>query len=233
VARASQRWPSYWSTVWKAEGGREAPIDAVLAWLAQLPPALIYLLIGIGAALENIVPPIPADTFVLLGAFLSASGRASPWLVFLWTWLANVLSAVGVYLLAYRYGAGFFGTAVGHWLLKPRQLQRIGHFYGRWGTPAIFVSRFLPAFRALVPVFAGVTRVPLRQVIAPLALASALWYGGLVYLGALAGRNWDDIMRFFSQASTLLLVLGALLFVLLAVWWWQSRHHVEADGGRE
>jgi membrane protein DedA with SNARE-associated domain len=198
-----------------------------------LPPVLIYLVIGIGAAVENIIPPVPADTFVLLGAFLAASGRASPWLVFLWTWLANVLSAVGVYLLAYRFGAGFFGTTVGHWLLKPRQLQTIGHFYGRWGTSAIFVSRFLPAFRALVPVFAGVTRVPLRRVIAPLALASGVWYGGLVYLGALAGRNWEAIMRFFSQAGTVLFVLAALVFVLFAVWWLRSRRHLEAGSGRE
>jgi membrane protein DedA with SNARE-associated domain len=194
---------------------------------------MVYLVIGTGAAVENIIPPVPADTFVLVGAFLAASGRASPWLVFLWTWLANVLSAVGVYLLAYRFGADFFGTTAGHWLLKPKQLQTIGHFYGRWGTAAILVSRFLPAFRALVPVFAGVTRVPLRRIIAPLALASAVWYGALVYLGALAGRNREAIMRFFSQASTLLLVLAALLFTLVAVWWWRSRHHVEAGSGRE
>jgi hypothetical protein len=32
----------------------------------------------------------------------------------------------------------------------------------------VFVSRFLPAFRALVPVFAGVTRTPLRRIILPL-----------------------------------------------------------------
>jgi hypothetical protein len=56
----------------------EGCIDAVLEWLADLPPVLIYLVIGIGAAVENVFPPVPADTFVLLGAFLAASGRAEP-----------------------------------------------------------------------------------------------------------------------------------------------------------
>ncbi|MEX0907462.1 MAG: DedA family protein [Gemmatimonadota bacterium] len=196
----------------------------MLQWLAELPPALIYLTIGIGAAIENVVPPVPADTFVLLGAFLAESGRADPRLVFLFTWLANVGSAIGVYLLAYRYGAPAFSTPIGHWLLKPRQIAQIGTFYGRWGTPAIFVSRFLPAFRALVPVFAGVTRVPLRRIILPLAIASAIWYGALVYLGALAGRNWAAIMAFFGRASTGLLLVAGVLVLLVIAWWLRSRH---------
>jgi membrane protein DedA with SNARE-associated domain len=161
---------------------------------------------------------------VLLGAFLAASGRTTPLLIFLVTWGCNVASAVGVYALAFRYGESFFATPAGHWLLKPRQLQHVGAFYVRWGTPAIFVSRFLPAFRAIVPVFAGVTRVPLRRVLAPMAAASALWYGSLVYLGAAAARNWDAIMAFFSRLSTLLLVPAVLLMILVGVWWWRTRH---------
>lgn len=189
----------------------------------DLPPALIYIVIGAGAAVENIIPPIPADTFVLLGAFLAESGRADPVLVFFITWVCNVASAVLVYRLAHRYGQGFFTTRAGHWLLRPKQLETIGIFYSRWGTPAIFVSRFLPAFRALVPVFAGVTHVPLSRVLPPLAFASALWYGTLVYIGAMASRNWDAIMRFFAQFSTGLLVIASVLIVLVAAWWVRSR----------
>jgi membrane protein DedA with SNARE-associated domain len=196
----------------------------VVRWLAELPPVLIYLTIGVGAALENVVPPVPADTFVLLGAFIAATGAADPLLVFLITWVANVASAIGVYALAHRYGKRFFATPVGHWLLKPQQMQQVGRFYERWGTPAIFVSRFLPAFRALVPVFAGVTHMPLRRVFAPLAVASGMWYGALVYLGALAGRNWEAIVAFFERASTALLALALVLAVLVAAWWWHSRH---------
>ncbi|HUF50440.1 MAG TPA: hypothetical protein VMN60_06375, partial [Longimicrobiales bacterium] len=71
------------------------------------------------------MPPVPADTFVLLGAFLAEQGRADPMAVFAVTWVANVGSAVGVYLLAYRYGARVLETPAGHWLLKPRQIEQI------------------------------------------------------------------------------------------------------------
>jgi membrane protein DedA with SNARE-associated domain len=202
-------------------------MEAVLSRLAELPPVLIYLVIGTGAALENFIPPIPADTFVLLGAFLAETTGATALAIFLVTWLSNVASAVGVYLLARRYGESFFATNVGRWLLQPRQLQQVGGFYARWGTPAIFVSRFLPAFRALVPVFAGVTRVPLGRVLLPMAVASGLWYGLLVYLGAFAGRNWDAIVALLGQVSGGLVVAATVLGTALMYWWWRTRHREE------
>ena len=200
-------------------------MGSLLQQLASLPPLLIYVVIAAGAAVENVFPPVPADTFVLLGAFLAAAGRANPWLVILFTWLANVASALGVYALAYHFGEAFFGTRVGRFLLHPRQLEQIGDFYRRWGVIAIFGSRFLPALRAMVPVFAGVTRVSVWRVLPPLAVASALWYGALVYLGTLAGGNWRAIAAFFDRASLVLGMVAGVLAVSLAAWWIHSRRH--------
>jgi membrane protein DedA with SNARE-associated domain len=200
-------------------------MGSLLHQLANLPPLLIYVVLAAGAAVENVVPPVPADTFVLLGAFLAAAGRANPWLVLLFTWLANVAAAIGVYGLAYHFGEAFFGTRVGRFLLHPRQLEQIGGFYRRWGTGAIFGSRFLPGFRAMVPVFAGVTRLSLWRVLPPLALASVLWYGALVYLGALAGGNWRAILAFFDRASLVLAIIAGVLVVAFAAWWIRSRRH--------
>jgi membrane protein DedA with SNARE-associated domain len=172
-----------------------------------------------------VVPPVPADSFVLLGAFLAAAGRANPWLVFLLTWSCNVASALGVYALAWKFGESFFQTRTGHFLLNPRQLQQIGGFYDRWGVGAIFVSRFLPAFRAMVPVFAGVTRASPWRVIPPLAIASALWYGALVWLGTLAARNFAAILGFFERASSILAAVAGALFLAFFAWWLRTRRH--------
>jgi membrane protein DedA with SNARE-associated domain len=201
-------------------------LESLLTTLASLPALLIYAVVGVGAAVENFVPPIPADTFVLIGAFLSARGRVDLGTVFLVTWLMNVSSASLVYFLAHRYGRTFFAEHhLGKLLINEKQMQQISSFYKKWGTPAIFMSRFLPAFRAMVPVFAGVTHVPYWRVVVPLAAASALWYGALVYLGAIAGKNWRAIMEFFSGASTLLLAVAVLLIAAFAFWWVKSRKH--------
>jgi membrane protein DedA with SNARE-associated domain len=164
---------------------------------------------------------------VLLGAFVSAEGKASPWAVFAVTWLCNVGAAIGVYYIARRYGERFFNTRVGKFLLNEKQMQQIGRFYDKWGMVAIFFSRFLPAFRAMVPVFAGVTRKPAIKVIPPLALASALWYGALVYVGARAGRSFDEIVAFFDRASNYLLIAAAVLGAAFLFWWFRSRRDRE------
>src|SRR5690606_40466539 len=88
----------------------------------------------------------------------------------------------------------------------------------RWATPASFVSRFLPALRAVVPVFAGVADVSAPRLVVPLALASAIWYGALIYLGGVVGRNWQQIMSIMDQASGWLLAI-ALVFIAAIAWW--------------
>lgn len=204
-------------------------IQAVLDWLISLPAIVIYLILGAGAAVENVIPPIPADTFVLAGALLAARGAADPWVVFFVTWVFNVASAVGVYVVARKYGRGFFRLPVARWLLHPSQLDRISGFYHRYGIPAIFLSRFLPAWRAMVPVFAGISGMPAWKVIPPVVTASGLWYGLLVYLGAFAGRNLRTIVSIFNDISSVLMWVALALLGGLAVWWWRTRHHKPAD----
>jgi membrane protein DedA with SNARE-associated domain len=169
------------------------------------------------------VPPIPADTFVLFGAFLAAGGRASAWVIFLVTWLANVFTAIGVYALASRHGARLAGAPIARWILKPHQIQQISRFYTRFGVPALAISRFLPAFRAVVPVFAGISQMPWYQVVPPIAAASALWYGILVIIGTIAGHNWELVSGIFLQFNRALLWVAAPLLIIIVVWWWRTR----------
>ena len=165
------------------------------------------------------MPPVPADTFILLGGFLAARGSASVAVVFAVTWLANTSGALLVYGAGYRFGPPFFDTRLGRVLLHPEQLARLRRFYRRRGTPAIFLARFLPGLRAVVPAFAGVARLSFASVALPLTVASALWYGALVWLGAAAGENLETVLEWFGTANRLLLVIaGAMGVVILAAW---------------
>lgn len=198
-------------------------LGEILSELALLPPFLVYTILGVGAALENVVPPVPADTFVVLGGLLSSQGSIEARWIFLATWGANVASALAVYGVGYRYGASFFQRDLGRWLLRPKQLERLHEFYGRWGHLAIFLTRFLPGFRAIVPVFAGVTRQPFIPVALPLALASAIWYGLLTWAGTVAGRNLEAILAWIAGLNRTFLAVALGLFVLVGFWWYRSR----------
>src|SRR5947208_9146975 len=61
----------------------------LLHFLESLPPGPLYGLITALAAVENVFPPVPADSAVALGAFLAGRGMLSAWTVFLLTWGAT------------------------------------------------------------------------------------------------------------------------------------------------
>ena len=210
-------------------------IELVLEKLAAVPPQLLYLFIGIGVAIENFFPPIPADTFVVLGAFLSAQGRATGTGVFVVTWACNTLAALLNYAIALRWGRRVLGTRPGRWLLRPRQLEKLAGLYNAHGSKIIFASRFLPAFRALVPVFAGISHLSFWRTALPIALSSAIWYGILVYAGAVFGRNWKVILNALNEVNTLLVAIASVLAVVITVVWWKTRYHPHeaepVDGG--
>jgi membrane protein DedA with SNARE-associated domain len=194
-----------------------------LDFLQGIPPALVYFILGLGAALENLFPPLPADTFVVFGGFLAGRGQLGAWFVWGVTWACNVGSALAVYGLGRRYGPGFFGTGAGRHILNERQMRRMAGFYGRWGYAAIFFTRFLPGLRAVVPAFAGVSRAPFLPVAIPMVLASGLWYGALVWLGATAGQNLDSVLDALGSVNRILLALALLFGALVLVWWIRSR----------
>ena len=201
-------------------------MEEALDLLTGLPPVLIYLVLAAGAVVENILPVVPADTFILAGGFVAGLGTVRPVPVFLVVWAFNVGAAVGVYALGRRYGREFFRSGAGRRLMSARRMQRMEAFYRRWGIAAIFVARFLPGFRALVPVFAGVADLGAPRVVGPLLAASAIWYGGLVRLGYLAGENIDAVVEIIARTNRWLLGASALLALLLAAIWWRRR---EAD----
>lgn len=200
-------------------------LEKILQELAEIAPQWVYGVIAAGVAIENFFPPIPADTFVLLGAFLSAHGRVTGVGVFAVTWGTNTAAALLNYGLARRWGRLLLNTPIGRWLLRPRQLERLAALYHGHGSKIIFFSRFLPAFRVLVPVFAGISHLAFWRTALPIALAGAIWYGFLVVAGALAGRNWQLIVNAVNNVNAALLALAVVLAVLLAVLWWKTRHH--------
>lgn len=202
-------------------------VESILQALANLAPLRVYAAIAMGAAIENIFPPIPADTFVLFGAFLSVEGRVTAPGVFLATWSSNTVSALLIYIVARRWGPAALGTAVGRRVLRPAQLDRLAALYDAHGAKIIFAKRFLPGFRATVPVFAGISRLGFWRTATPIALASGIWYGVLIYVGAIFGRNWRVALRWLNNVNVVLAGVATLFALLLVIFWWRTRHHRE------
>jgi len=181
------------------------------------------VVLGLLAAIENVLPPVPSDAAVALGAFLTNRGLTTPLGVFMVTWTANLAGAGAVYFLARRYGRRLFATRTGRRLLAPRSLAIIERGYLRFGVVGIFVSRFLPGIRAVVPPFAGLVGLSPLRTFVPMALASGIWYGGLIVLASLIGSNWEGINRIVTGVNRTLGVAAVILILAGTVWYFRRR----------
>lgn len=191
--------------------------------LEGLPPGPLYAVLTVLAAVENIFPPVPADTAVALGAFLAGRGLMNPWTVFFLTWGANVSSAIGVYALARRYGPAVFAGPLGRRLVSEATLARIAREYERHGELGIFLGRLLPFWRAVACPFAGLIGVPPLRAVPAIALASGLYYGALTYFVYQLGGNFEEVEAALAHVNVALLLGAAMVAVAVAVIVWRAR----------
>ena len=204
-------------------------IDQFITWLVGLPPAELYGAIALLAGLENIVPPLPADTVAALGAFLAAQDVLNPWGVYLATLIPNVVTAAGMFFLARTTGRAFQDTRLGRRFFAGATMQAVGRLYERHHFWGIFASRFLPGYRAVVAPFAGVVGLPAHRALPPVLLASAIWYGFVCFVGYHFGRNWYAV-RHALRNATVVFGLVALLVTASIVWAVWRRRRRASDG---
>lgn len=184
--------------------------------LLSLPAGPVYWIIGLLVAAENIFPPLPADTVVVLGVFVSSAGRVSAVSVFLVTWFASVGGAAAVYYGARTVGRDFFKGRIGRRLLRPKLMRKLEHMYAKWGVWGIFLSRFVPGARAVISPFAGVAGLGVAKSMIPVGVASAIWYGLLTFVAANVVQEIDALQALVRGANrTGLIIAGGV--VVLAV----------------
>ena len=194
-------------------------MQGVFDWLLSLPLAALYATLGVVAAIENVFPPIPADTIVALGSFLAARGQGSVAGAFLATWVGNVAGAMATYAAGRRYGAARLERRLMGDKARGAQ-ERLQNLYGRFGIAALFLSRFIPGVRAIVPPFAGALRIPPLRAGAAIALASAIWYGLVSYLGYTVGADWPRLVALIKHDGTLAAIVASVIALGIALVWW-------------
>lgn len=194
-------------------------IESLLEWLLTLPLATLYTVLVVTAAIENLIPPFPSDVVVAFGSFVIATGGKGTALgVFLATWTGNVIGAMIVYALGRKFGAERLERRLAGKHAQSRDAV-IRRLFERYGMPAVFVSRFIPGVRAIVPAFAGALRLRVLPVAVMVATASAIWYGLITWVAFRVGANWQDLRGTITQYGATAAILATVLVVIgVAAW---------------
>ena len=194
----------------------------LLDWLSHVPLSVLYLLMAAFAAVENVFPPVPADTVVALGSWLAARGQGSAFWAFFATWVGNVAGAGAMYAVGRRHGTAWMHKrfpALG----DERNERRLRELHGKYGAISLVLSRFIPGVRALVPPFAGALRISPMTTMLSLSLASALWYGMVSYVAFRAGADWGTLMTRITRYGRFAAIGAAVVVAAGALGWWLRR----------
>ena len=184
-------------------------------WLTSVPTAVLYIALAVVSAVENVFPPLPADTVVAFGSFLAARGHGTASGAFLATLTGNLSGAMAMFAVGRRYGAARVERRLG----SGTSADRLRTLYGRYGMFALFVSRFLPGVRALVPPFAGALRLPPLRVAIVIGGASAIWYGLITVLAFRVGSDWETLQAHLRVWSGRIVIIAAAVgFVGVMAW---------------
>ena len=191
-------------------------------WLSPVPMSVLYLLMAAFAAVENVFPPVPADTVVALGSWLAARGQGSAFWAIVATWVGNVAGAGAMYFVGRRHGTAWMHKRFPA-LADEKNERRLRELHGKYGAISLVLSRFIPGVRALVPPFAGALRISPVTTMLSLSLASAVWYGMVSYVAFRAGADWGALMARITRYGRFAAVGAAVIVAAGALGWWLRR----------
>jgi membrane protein DedA with SNARE-associated domain len=198
-------------------------LHSLTGWLGDLPLGSLYLAIGVLSAFENFFPPFPSDAVIAFGSFLADRAHGSAITVFLLGWFGNVAGAGITYTLGRKFGSKAFLRRIEKYA-GPDAEVRIKRLHKKYGFTGLFVSRFLPGVRAIVPPFAGAMRLPAFKVMLSIASASAVWFGLITFLAFRAGDNWDVVEHYIVRSGKVAGMIAIAIVVLaLGVWLWKRQ----------
>lgn len=198
-------------------------LESLLGWVSSLPTAALYGLVAFTAALENVFPPFPSDVVIAFASFLIAQGANGTRVgVFSAVWIGNVGGAMLVYVMGRKYGAErvekrLAGASAGKRDAAFKQL------FDRYGLPAIFISRFVPGVRAIVPAIAGALQLKALPVTIMVGAASAIWYGLITIVAFRVGSNWEELKTMIDEYTTIAAIVGGVILAAGVLAWLVAR----------
>jgi membrane-associated protein len=196
-------------------------VPAVLQFLLHLPSPVLLGTIGalvFSEAAFFLGFVVPGETAVLLGGFMSSTGRLPVALLAVVVVLAAVIGDSVGYEVGKRFGPRMLATRP----FRGQQHRVAGAraFLDGRGASAVFIGRFTAFLRAVVPGLAGLTGMRYRRFFAFNAVGGLVWGAGCVAAGYLAGNSYERVAHWLGRGGAL---AAAVLAVAVLFAWHQHR----------
>ncbi len=196
----------------------------ILQFISGLLVTHGYVVIFIGAALDNFGLPASGDVVLFAGGWFSNLGRVALPLVMLAGFGGALVSDNAVYWIGRIGGRPLINRILKmrflHFLINEGTLEKVERYFEAHGGKMVFVGRFGPGLRSMTPLFAGVSRMKYYKFFPYNLSAAAVWAVAYTLVGYTFGAYWGELLAVaksfgYTVVGLVALVLGAYLLRLL------------------
>jgi membrane protein DedA with SNARE-associated domain len=167
--------------------------------------------------LENVFPPFPSEVIMGLGGIAVARGQMGIVPLVLAGTAGTVVGNYFWYRIGWKLGYQRlrpFVDRYGRWLtLDWEHVLELERFFLRHGQWVVFVFRFMPAFRTMVSLPAGMARMPQGRFLLWTAAGAAIWDTFLAGAGYYLGSNFRELDAYIGPSAVALTVAIVLGYV--------------------
>lgn len=207
------------------------------SWLGALIDAVIGLMdvigpigAGIAIALENLFPPLPSEAILPMAGIAAHDGAFGLWEAVVWTTLGSLVGAYALYGLGSWLGLGRLRRIADRLpLVAVSDVDRTVAWFHRHGGKAVFFGRFIPIFRSLISIPAGVARMPLWRFGALTTAGSLIWNTAFILCGWFLGAGWHVVEQYVDVVQSIVIVVVVAAVVVLAALRIRSLRRGESD----
>ncbi|WP_417565549.1 VTT domain-containing protein [Marinobacter sp.] len=121
------------------------------------------------------------------------------------------------YFLGRRYGRQWLRED--RWFLKSGHVAKMETFFSRHGGKSVFLSRFVPSAKELMPFIAGMVSMKRRSFMIWNLLGAIGWGLQWIVPGYLFSQSLSLAQAWLSRVGILLLVLVAVILIFYAIRW--------------
>lgn len=188
------------------------PRTYIAAWIVALGPVVVYCPLFLVVFIETGVvffPFLPGDSLLFACGVFSADG-----------WGLNIFVTLIVF-----YAAAILGNTSNYWIarffgkriidsgkvkaLTPERMEKLDHFFQRYGGLTIVITRFMPFFRTFAPFIAGTGHMNFAKFTLYNAVGGISWVTLFVLVGYFFG-GVPFVQEHFSTIVIAIIIISVL-----------------------
>jgi len=200
----------------------EKLIALLIGFIASTGYAGVALLM----AIQSACIPLPSEVIM---PFAGAVLAHSQWDLILLATVASFASNIGsavAYWVGARGGRPMVERYGSYLLLSRHDLDRVDHFFTKFGSIAVLIGRMLPIIRTFIAFPAGVAKMNQLKFHIYTFIGSFPWCYALAYIGMRLGDKFRTDPRFkslFDRFHVAVEVVIVAAFVYFVVSHWKNR----------